>query len=45
MNQMTGEKFEAALKQMPCPACGETGHLTTQQMQFKLNYKGYPIEV
>jgi hypothetical protein len=43
MNQMTDEEFETTLKQMPCPACGEIGHLVTQQMEFKLNYKGYPV--
>ena len=43
--QMTDEEFEVALKQMPCPECREIGHLTSQQMQFKLTYKGYPIEV
>ena len=44
MNQMTDEEFEAALKLMPCPECGEIGHLTTLQMQFKLAYKGSSVE-
>jgi hypothetical protein len=38
------EEFEAALKKMSCPECGKIGHLTTQQMQFKLTYKGHPLE-
>lgn len=44
MNRITDEEFEIALKQMPCPACGEVGHLATQQMEFKLNYKGYKVD-
>lgn len=44
VKKMTDEEFEVALKLMSCPECGKTGHLTTQQMQFKLTYKGRSIE-
>ena len=44
VKQMADEEFEVALKLMRCPECGEIGHLTTQQMQFKLVYKGHPVE-
>ena len=43
MGQMTNEEFEAALKQFPCPDCGEIGYLTTQHMHFELTYKGMPV--
>jgi hypothetical protein len=43
MSKMTNEEFEVALKQFPCPDCGEIGHLTTQQMKFDLIHKGLPV--
>ena len=44
MHQTTDKEFETDLKNKPCPVCGVVGHLITQNMQLKLNYKGPPVE-
>lgn len=42
---MTDYEFEAALKNFPCPECGETGHLVTKHLVLRIEHLGTVLEM
>lgn len=41
---MSAENYKAALKEYPCPSCGEKGDLEEAELSVKLDYKDNMIE-
>ena len=45
MNFVIDPIFEATIKKLPCPECGRVGHISTQRLYVRVQYKGHVIVV